>query len=74
MYGTEMYGTGWIFLQFLAKFENVVIDRASGGIVLITPDFVKQFVTADDAVGILHEELESLEFLGGQNYNLLRRA
>lgn len=70
MYGTEMYGAGRVFLQFLAKFENVVINRAGGRIVLITPDFVEQFVSANDAIGILHQELEGLELLRGQNYDL----
>src|SRR5579862_1724854 len=70
VYGAEMYGAGRIFLQFLAKLENVVVDRASGGIVLVAPNFVEQFVAANDPIRILHEELEGLEFLGGQNYDL----
>lgn len=28
VYRAEMYRTGWVSFQFLAKFENVVIDRA----------------------------------------------
>ena len=74
MYGAEVYGARWVFLQFLPKFKYMVIDGTGGRIVLITPDFIQQFVAADYPVGILHQKLESLEFLRGQKPLRCHRA
>ncbi len=48
----------------------MVVDGARRRIVLVAPDFIQQFVAADDPVGVLHQELERLEFLRGQDYDL----
>src|SRR5437588_9971204 len=68
MYCAEMYGARRVLLQFLAEFENVIVDGPRRRIVLVAPDFVQQFVAADDPVGVLYEELEGLELLRGQDY------
>src|ERR1700680_2573288 len=70
VYRAEVYGTGWVLFQFLAKLQDVIVNRTGGRVVLITPDFVQQLVPADNPVGILHQELERLEFLSGQNHLL----
>src|SRR6516162_6995471 len=67
MYRAKVYRARWVFLQFLAKFQNVIVDGARGWIVLVPPDFVQQFVTADYAVSVLDEELERLELLRSQH-------
>src|SRR3954469_21475733 len=68
VYRAEMYRARWVFLQFLAEFQDVIVDRAGGRIVLISPDLVKQFIAADDSVGILNQELERFEFLSRQHH------
>src|SRR5437660_168042 len=55
MYRAEMHWARRILLQFLTEFENVIIHRTGGRIVLIAPDFIQQFVATDDPVGILHQ-------------------
>src|SRR5271154_2114017 len=70
MYGAEVYWTGRITLQFLAKLQNVIVPGAGGGIILVSPHLVQQFVTADHAVRILHQELQGFEFLRGENHDL----
>ena len=54
VYRAEVYGTGWVFFQFLAKLQDVIVNRTGGRVVLITPHFIQQLVAADYAVGILH--------------------
>jgi hypothetical protein len=66
----EMCRPGWVFLQFLAELENVVVDGARRRIILITPYFGQQFVAADLSIGILHQKLKRFEFLGGQKHGL----
>jgi len=65
MDGAEVYRAGWILLQFLAEFQNVIVDGPGRRIILVSPNLVQQFVTADDPFGVLHQELKRLEFLGG---------
>src|ERR1051326_4789797 len=67
MYCSEVYRAGRVFLQFLAEFEDMVVDGAGGRVVLVAPHFVQQLVTADDAICILHQKLECLELLRRQN-------
>src|ERR1035438_4208771 len=64
-----MYRAGRVFLQFLAKLENMVVDGACRGIVLVAPHFVQKFVAVDDPVGVLHQKLEGLKLLGRQNHD-----
>ena len=70
VYRAEVYGTGWVFFQFLAKLQDVIVNRTGGRVVLIAPYFVQQLVPAENPVGILHQELECLEFLSGQKHGL----
>src|SRR5579862_628029 len=63
MYGAEMHRARRVPLQFLPEFQNVVVHGTGRRIVLISPDFVQEFVAADDPIGILHQKLERLEFL-----------
>src|ERR1700683_361761 len=70
VYRAEVYRTGGGAFQFLAKLQDVIVDGAGRGIILVSPDFVEQFIAANHAVGVLHEELQGLEFLRGQNHHL----
>jgi hypothetical protein len=40
MHGLEVNGTGGIWLEFLAQPQNVVINRASAGIIFKAPDLI----------------------------------
>src|SRR5579871_2502562 len=62
---TEVYRARRVFLQFLAEFQNVIVHSSRRGVILISPDFIEQFVPADNAVGVSYEELKCLEFLRG---------
>jgi hypothetical protein len=42
-----------IVLQFLSQLEDVIVYSAGAGIVLISPDFVQEFVSADGSPRIL---------------------
>src|SRR5437879_2228469 len=66
VYRPESHRARWVFLQFLAEFQNVIIHGSRRGIILVSPDLVQQFVAADDPLGILHQELKCLEFLSRQ--------
>src|SRR4029077_2416983 len=70
VYRPEVYRARWVFLQFLAEFQNVIVDGSRGGIILVSPDFVQQFVAADNPLGILHQKLKCLEFLSRQYHRL----
>src|SRR5579872_1099550 len=70
VYCAEVYRAGRVFFQFLAEFEDMVVDSPGGRVVLVAPHFVQQLVTADDAICILHQELERLELLCRQNDRL----
>ena len=43
----------------------MVVHRSGTGIVLVTPNFIEEFIPGDCAVGVLCEELQCLEFLCG---------
>src|SRR5436309_182815 len=69
MHCAEVYGTGGILLQLLPKLQDVIIHCSGGRIILVTPDFIQQFVPADDPVCVLDEKLESLKFLSGEHHD-----
>src|SRR5271166_461624 len=68
--GAEVDGTGGVALQLLTQLQDMVVHSAGRGIILVSPNFVQQFVTADHPVGILHQKLQGLKFLRGQHYDL----
>jgi len=49
----EVYRIGWVLLQLLPQFQNVVVDGARGRIILVAPDFIQQFVARNHALRIL---------------------
>src|ERR1700746_1957609 len=63
----KVHGAGRILFQLLSELENVIVHGTSGRVVLIAPHFIEQFVTADNPVRILHQELEGFEFLSCQD-------
>src|SRR6478672_7797731 len=71
MYRAEVHRTRGIFLQFLAELEDMVVHGTRGWIILISPDFVEQFIATYHAICILHEKLKRLEFLGRQDDRLI---
>src|SRR5579859_2056180 len=66
MYGEEVARIGWVKLQFLPKFENLVVDAARGGIVVVTPDVSEELFARDNTLGVVKEEAEELEFVCGE--------
>src|SRR6476660_3384365 len=61
---SEVYRIGRIFLQLLSQLQNVIVHGARGGIILIAPDFIQQFVAGNYSLRIPHHELQGLELLG----------
>jgi hypothetical protein len=62
---SEVDRTDWIILQLLTEFHNVIIDRTCGGIsTFVAPNFVQQLCARDDAIRVLKEKPQSLEFTG----------
>jgi hypothetical protein len=57
---------GGVRLKSLPKTENVVVDGASGGIVLVSPDLIEKFFARKNSPGRRGEELQEFEFLGRQ--------
>src|SRR5580704_1646209 len=51
--GAEMGGVRGIPFQFLPQLQDVIVHGAGGGIVLIAPDFIQQFVARDDPLRVL---------------------
>ena len=71
MHGEEMTGIGWVKLQFLPKFEDLIVDAARGGVVVVTPDISEQFFAGNDSLCVLEEEAKKLEFVSGQSNILI---
>src|SRR5271154_747873 len=63
MHGEEMTGIGWVKLQLLPKFEDLIVYAARGGVVVVSPDIGEQFFSGDDTLCVLDEEAEELEFM-----------
>jgi hypothetical protein len=42
---SQMNRSRWILFQLLAKLGNLVIDRAGGRVIVISPDFIQQLVS-----------------------------
>ena len=61
MYRAEAYGLCEIALQFLAKSENMIVHRADGMMILVSPHFFQQFISADHAIRISHKKMQGLE-------------
>ena len=61
-----MHWIGGVFFQLLPQFQDVIVHGTGGRIVVISPNFVQQFVASDDALWILHHELQRFEFLSGK--------
>src|SRR6478609_5523728 len=66
VHGAEVYRIGRVLLQLLPQLQNVIVHGAGGGIILIAPDFIEQFVARDHALRIPHHEFQGFEFLGGE--------
>src|SRR5215472_2117804 len=66
----EVHWIGRFFLQFLPKLQDMVVNGPGGRIIVISPDLVEQFVASNDALGILHHELQGLEFLRSEGDGL----
>jgi hypothetical protein len=67
MHGLEVNGTGRIWLEFLAQPQNVVINRASAGIIFKAPDLIQEFVPGDHPPRTRDKEPENFELKSGEN-------
>src|ERR1700735_5433800 len=59
----EMHGFGGIAFKFLPELENLIIDGSGGGIRIVAPDFVQQLLAAKNALRIIEQESQQLEFV-----------
>jgi hypothetical protein len=62
----EMNRLIWSRLELLPQLANVVINRSSGRIVVISPDLVQELSSRQHSFRGLYEKPEKLEFLGGE--------
>ena len=70
MYRPEVYGLCGIALQLLAKSKNMIVHGAGGGMILVSPHFLQQFIATNHAIWVLHQKLQGLELLCSQHHNL----
>src|SRR5579863_2479601 len=70
MNGQEVARVGGIWLEFLAKTQDVIVDRTRRWIILIAPHFVEQLVARQDSSGRRAEEFQKLELLSGERNGL----
>src|SRR5204863_10018347 len=73
MHGQKVVWVGRVGLELLPKTKDMVIDRASGRIIGVSPDFVQQFFSWNDSARRACEKLEQFEFLS-REYNGFARA
>src|SRR5277367_1161440 len=66
VHGQKVSRVRGIGFQFLPQAEDVVVDGASGGIVLVAPHFVQQFFAGNHARRRGSEIFQQLEFLRGK--------
>src|SRR5882724_6580299 len=62
VHGSKMERPTSISFKFLTESQNVVVDGASAGIVLVTPHLAEQFVSRNDTSRVLRQVFQSLEF------------
>jgi hypothetical protein len=62
----EVARIGWVKLQFLPKFEDLVVDAAGGWIVVVSPDIGEQLFARNDALSVLEKEAEQFELMGSE--------
>jgi hypothetical protein len=58
-----MFGMGRFCFQFSTQLQNVVVDRTSARIALVSPHFVEKFIPGDHPSGILDQVRQSFELL-----------
>src|SRR5579871_4314513 len=68
--GTEMYRIGGVLFQLLSQPQDVGVNGARSGIVVIAPHFVQQLGARDHALRIVEEKAQRLEFLRGERHQL----
>ena len=68
---TRLLGNGF---EFLANANNVGIHGASGGEVLVAPNFIEKPVAAERFSRMTEEMLEQLKLLAGKLYALSSRG
>jgi hypothetical protein len=68
MYCSKVDRARRITFEFLAQLQNAVGYRSRARIICISPDFIEQLVSRDDAPSILNEVSERLKFLGGEDH------
>jgi hypothetical protein len=62
----EMNRLIWSRLELLPQLANVVINRSSGRIVVISPDLIQELSSRQHSFRGLYEKPEELKFLGGE--------
>src|SRR5215467_2128872 len=70
MHRSKMNWPRLISLQLTTQSQDVVVDGACRGVVLIAPNFVEQFISRNNPSRILSQVLQSFELHGGKLYRL----
>src|ERR1700679_2861008 len=63
----KMFGARWIRLQFLAQFQDLVIDCSGRWVRIISPNLIEQGLACEHALSILSEEFQELELVSSKN-------
>src|SRR5215469_5520263 len=62
MYRSKVHGIGEFRLKLLSQSQDVSVDGARAGVVLIAPDLIQKGTARNYPVGIRQEKFENLEF------------
>jgi len=74
VHGSKMERPTSIFFKLLTESQDVVVDGASAGIVLVTPHLVEQFASRNGTPRVLRQVSQSLEFQARETGSPLRLA
>jgi hypothetical protein len=67
----EVLGGGWIGLEFLAEFDDELVEGAGGTEVIDAPDFVEDGIAGDGVAAFAKKQGEHFEFARGEVEGLL---
>lgn len=62
----DVFGFGWIFLEFFSEAENEIIYGAGSGYCIVSPNFVQQIVAVNDLVFVANKVSHDLKLLVGK--------
>ncbi len=63
---SKYFGFLWVVLEDLPQFENEVVDRAIGGVDVVSPDGVEQLIATDDLAGAFDQIFDDHTFFASE--------